>query len=354
MRFLKITHENQRKRRKLLRKKNKKYVEVFNNLYLNSEFELSLSRHCHILWNQFGGRREYAKSFWIGVNDEPSCILEKFAQDCGKFHCGDDYVGAEYWVQHREGPVNSSEQDHGLEFHFDKDEIAMKSKDIWRHPYFSTVTYLKPDSGDSNNSSTEWGAPIVIFLTKSIELPHLLKPIERLSQSINPSLGWVCFPQPGVHVRFQGNLLHGVPSDLNPLLFREGSYHRTAIAVNLWKKSPPQGLSRISKELFPDNRISGSKDRCFAKANRIKLKKIHINQRKSLRFGKNEESHAPLVEYSVRDHQGNLLNEETHILREHLEGDTGVIPIGYLRNHLNTIKQKLSNCVGIKMRYGLE
>lgn len=53
------------------------------------------------LWDNAGGDRLSAKSFWIGRDDTPSCCLEAFALECAAFHCPESFLGAEYWV--REG-----------------------------------------------------------------------------------------------------------------------------------------------------------------------------------------------------------------------------------------------------------
>lgn len=173
-----------------------------------------------LLWQvgPSGTTGKITRSFWIGKSDEPRCLLEKLSLAIARFHYPGPawrrVLGVESWVQLRS--VEDTKSARGLEFHYDKDEIAVKKWDIWSHPELSTVTYL---SG--------CGAPLVVFSTTSNEgqsseeeeLTEEESEQSSLKQSDDPtqalpSHGWICFPRVGRHVAFDGRLLHGVPAEL--------------------------------------------------------------------------------------------------------------------------------------------
>jgi hypothetical protein len=363
MRFLK--QRAQFSRKKCLRKKNSE-VNVFQSIFRGRERETIrnprngnntsvdtdttmqlLTQQCETFWKRYGGKRDQAKSFWISSLDQPNCFLEHFAQQCAKYHCGENFLGAEYWVQYRSGNVADSNPSDGLEFHFDKDEIACSSSGVWKHPSYSTVTYL------GSNSPSQWGAPIVVFRTKSIDLPLRLKPVVRTTMS--PSRAWICFPRPGVHIRFEGNLLHGVPSELNPLLYSEencksGKYSRMSLAVNLWVKEKPVGLNRIDSTIFdePKNLIHSP---CFTNTTQhLQLHPVSVQQ-----TGEDSFVILDTINSDSGDDAeiGSESHQEVHYLKEHLDGDTGVIPLTSLRNEYQRIRtnpsyRRESNGVAIK------
>ena len=172
----------------------------------------ALRAEARALWDVAGGSRAAAKSFWIGKDEAPRCALERFAQEVGAFHAarrdGLDYLGVELWVQLRLASDALAER--GLEFHFDKDENALQMWDVWAHPEVATATYL----GDGS------GAPLVVFATASEtaedeeEEEAAAAAAAAADAAPTPSRGWLCFPRRGRHVVFDGNLLHGVPSEL--------------------------------------------------------------------------------------------------------------------------------------------
>lgn len=154
------------------------------------------------------------------------------------------------------------------------------------HPHSSTVTYLKPTTvsedattineikNTSNNGSEStpansdplWGAPLVVFNTTSSE-PSVTSPLPPYGAE--PSRAWVLFPRPGNHVKFRGNLLHGVPSELNAHIYtatgataatttdatftsvpvgacNNDVYKRMSLPVNIWTQHQPQSVQRLS------------------------------------------------------------------------------------------------------------
>jgi hypothetical protein len=181
--------------------------------------------------------------------------------------------------------VGAGVDEGGLDFHFDKDEALLRESDCWCHPHASTVTYLHPAAAStggrgggggetssaskksggqkeaghatsSNSPSPRWGAPLVVFNTTSHESAATAQLRPRGAQ---PSRAWVLFPRPGNHVKFTGNLLHGVPSELNAHLYGGAesesesggcgrSYERIALPVNIWTQHQPQAVQRISQQ----------------------------------------------------------------------------------------------------------
>lgn len=189
-----------------------------------------------------------AKSFWIDRKSEPLCLLEAFAQEVASYHLS-DYVGAEFWVQIRNNEVN----DRGLELHFDKDEKLCALKDIWKHPAIATATYLDVTSLGLTNG----GAPLLVFDTSSTD--------NASSNAGGPKSSWLVFPKENRHVAFGGDLLHGIPDELEAVLASDplahpnkptpprsidgvrptAHYTRVSILVNVWTDVKPLGLKRI-------------------------------------------------------------------------------------------------------------
>jgi hypothetical protein len=87
----------------------------FSNLYILPK----LTDIAYQLWTISGGDRSTARSYWIGREDHPIHLLEVFAQVCAHFHCGDNFLGVEYWTQFRVAEYAQEDGDNaGLGFHF--------------------------------------------------------------------------------------------------------------------------------------------------------------------------------------------------------------------------------------------
>jgi len=304
------------------------------------------------LWKAAGGdsKSKKARSFWIDVNDEPRCCLERLALEVAHFHgpAGSDVgcrmLGAEFWVQIRSSEDPEGKQ--GLTFHFDKDEVAVQEWDLWSHPELGTVTYL----GDG-------GAPLVVFSTASenticddsddeAKMAGLgAKP--KVGNSTSPSEGFVCFPRAGRHVSFVGNFLHGVPQELLHLHETTSTsrgaghgtrkvqgtetnftYRRLSFLVNLWTSHRPTGVQRLSASLAA--RIcDGARG-----AMRGPFLKLRSNGKKG--NGAKKVSKRPLSPrvLSVSELPKGLSESKAmakrlglHRLSEHLHGDTGPLPV---------------------------
>ena len=128
-------------------------------------------------------------------------------------------TGGEWWIQKRD-----LKEDIG--FHHDKDEAMASLKSTMKFPEVSTVTYL-----------TGQGAPTVVF--------NQTTPDGNGAMPITPRHGVLSYPLKNRHLRFQGNLQHGVPAFLAPELqdgtiiqLRGSGRERITFLVNWWKDKP--------------------------------------------------------------------------------------------------------------------
>ena len=102
-----------------LRSANRPFQPVRCWLSSNPESVEALKRDASALvrTHGLGGR-----TFWMGVGEEPRCLLERFALEVLRFHstAEDTFLGAEWWVQMRScgGDADGS----SIAFHFDCDE----------------------------------------------------------------------------------------------------------------------------------------------------------------------------------------------------------------------------------------
>ena len=282
------------------------------------------------------------------------------------------YLGVEYWVQIRGGKVEhnsnstGNEESSGLEFHFDKDEELLKARDQWRHPLVSTATYLDPfcsnkveksnseskargnDVGDrSLTAMSTWGAPLVIFSTISSNTDDSNS--KESDECSYPSHGWVVLPIPYTHVSFNGNLLHGVPSELiqQGCLYQEkykpkkaginnrGStssantavsestggyeYSRISLLVNIWTgREKPAGVDRISPTLLAPKTNTIESESCVNSSyfNNDSMRSLKMSQLDIL-----------------------SMEEEPYTLSEHVPGDTEILPLAPIHKILEKCRR---------------
>jgi len=305
------------------------------------------------LWKAAGGdsRNKKARSFWIGLSDEPRCCLEQLALEVVRFHghagseVGCRLLGAEFWVQVRSS--EDPEEKQGLTFHFDKDEVAVQEWDLWSHPELGTVTYL-----------ADGGAPLVVFSTpsentllckNSDDEATVAKPKakSKVRDSVSPSECLVCFPRAGRHVSFVGNFLHGVPQELLHLQETSSTsnssghgkrnapgaepnspYRRLSFLVNLWTSHRPTGIRRLSAPLA--TRI------CNGARGATRAPLLQLRPRGKKGAGTQRTSKGPLVPRVLSVSELPKSRSEAkvvagrlglHRLSEHLPGDTGPLPV---------------------------
>ena len=211
---------------------------------------------------------------------------------------------------------------HGLEFHFDKDEVSAKAAaadDPWFHPTYSTVTYLNCD----NAEHPPGGVPLVVYETQAgIE-----------TGSLYPEHSWILFPLPNRHVVFSGNMLHGCPADLIPKLMDQqgtqigsGKYSRLSLAVNIWTKHTPLGLTRLNV------------NELYAQKTNVDIKVDHKKQKVTTAA-----VIVPDIPLNASDHtyiKKVKVNSKTQIT-DHLEGDTAPLPIHDIQTEFEIFTQSV-------------
>mmetsp|Transcript_77801 Transcript_77801/g.161630 ORF Transcript_77801/g.161630 Transcript_77801/m.161630 type:complete len:396 (+) Transcript_77801:115-1302(+) len=323
----------------------------------------SLKGEANLLWRSLGGSRDYAKTSWIGVRDAPRCGLERLALSILSFHFphGTEarraVLGAEFWTQLRESEAPAEQQ--GLSLHYDKDEAAVETWDIWSHPELGTATYL---SGG--------GAPLLVYATRSPEdgeedsmseseeapapppAPSSSSSSSSSSPPDQPPHGFVCFPSDARHVAFDGSLLHGVPEELLFLTAKgqdkkaaahSRPYTRLSFLVNIWTSHRPEGVRRITDSLASklqeagraaakEATATGTKSKGKAKA-KAKLPGVRgglaLKHKGSQRTAKFRD--VTLQQPPGRCKKGHLVgNTKLYALKDHLKGDTGLIPADVL------------------------
>ena len=194
---------------------------------------------------------ELPMTFWLSMNDNPRCMLEKMAKKIFNTHVKDKSgldpksCGCEWWVQVRpsEGKrinSNSSEAKNGIQFHWDKDETLRDvGGGIFIHPHLSTVTYF-----------TNEGSPTMVFQDSAPDEGLLSRKIQE---------AFISFPKVGKHLSFDGRFLHGAPSDLSPDSLDKV---RVTFLVNIWLHHKPLGV-----ESFPSSMLHTLSNRVIKDVN---------------------------------------------------------------------------------------
>ena len=206
-----------------LRSANRPFQPVRCWLSSNPESVEALKRDASALvrTHGLGGR-----TFWMGVDEEPRCLLERFALEVLRFHSTteDTFIGAEWWVQMRScgGDADGS----SIAFHFDCDEGIFSATGELVPPWLSTITYL----GDG-------GAPTLI-------LPAV--PDDQGEACSEGQGAYLSYPLCGKHLAFNGRLLHGCPHVLSlPHQGGGGDGLRLTLLVNLWRGHTPISPKRL-------------------------------------------------------------------------------------------------------------
>uniref|UniRef100_A0A7S4BXZ0 Uncharacterized protein n=1 Tax=Chrysotila carterae TaxID=13221 RepID=A0A7S4BXZ0_CHRCT len=134
-------------------------------------------------------------TFWVSAQDSaPTTALERMALKIFRMHTADaefepSTSGAEWWTQ-----VIDAQDDIG--FHWDRDYDMQADQGILVHPQLGTVTYL-----------SDVGAPTVVVGHRS----QLMASAHNEGEAAGADC---CWPRAGRHLSFDGQLLHGAPSEL--------------------------------------------------------------------------------------------------------------------------------------------
>lgn len=183
-------------------------------------------------------------TFWLGINDTPRCPLEELAMLVFTHHVptsatiNAENSGVEWWVQVKSaiGDQSSSSTSRGIDLHYDKDEEIASSFSLGIFPQISTVTYL---------SEASEAPPTIVLETTSAS---------AVESSIHRC--FVSIPEVGKHVAFDGQFLHGAPSQLGTFTKTNGkpvtanANNRVTFLVNIWLNHHPAGVKLAPIEIL--------------------------------------------------------------------------------------------------------
>jgi hypothetical protein len=181
-----------------------------------------------------------------------------------------------------------------------------------------------------------------------------------------PSRAWIAFPAPRRHVCFAGDLLHGVPAELLelPASARGGprpakrrrrersSYTRISILVNVWTSHQPTGVAPLSEDALrrivaPENDAAageptGGNDANAEKATNPRGGRAAEGERDrpaDASAKRLDQLDGPMRPSAFRRCSCDPADAASaHVLSEHREGDTGVLPLRPLLDVLNSAR----------------
>jgi hypothetical protein len=188
-----------------------------------------------------GDNYSTGSTFFVSAMDKPRCGLEDIALKIFSLHAKDMEFdpatsGAEWWTQyidHRDD----------IGFHWDRD-YGLEEDKLHVHPALGTVTYLCVNSG-----------PTVIFDKKGIFAYG-----KDISGPLNRCV--VSRPMSGKHITFNGELLHGAPSDLaRPLIRDDNEGLRVTFLVNIWINHKPIQSEKINGKIAKSLKLTVSSTR---------------------------------------------------------------------------------------------
>lgn len=213
----------------------------------NIDYSAAIAEALHIT-------QQSKETFWLNKNASPTCYLESLALSIGTYHLSTllqdetnakelaQQSGFEWWLQVK--PLTSESDDNtGVDLHYDKDEEIATQWNIGLFPTISTVTYL--------SFSQACCHPTVVFGCTAAN------PVEAAIQNC-----FISLPKLGKHVSFTGNLLHGAPHQLLPLAQKNliiadetsdsvAFEKRITFLVNVWVGHRPMAVNPLPVEINP-------------------------------------------------------------------------------------------------------
>ncbi|RHY04396.1 hypothetical protein DYB36_005857 [Aphanomyces astaci] len=207
----------------------KSYVNLFGGI--SSEHRELLIQDCKSCFScrevEDGDNYSLGSTFFIKANEASVCGMEVLAKKIFDLHTqGMTYdpatSGAEWWTQHIDHRDN-------IGFHWDRDYGKEEDDQVHVHPFLGSVTYLCVNAGPTvildKRGTFEYGADISGPLRQCI----------------------VSRPTPGKHITFDGELLHGAPSDLAfPHVNEDDDTSvRVTFLVNIWLNHVPIQSQRL-------------------------------------------------------------------------------------------------------------
>ncbi|RHY29189.1 hypothetical protein DYB32_005349, partial [Aphanomyces invadans] len=185
-----------------------------------------------------GDNYSLGSTFFVKASEAPVCGMEALAKKIFDLHTDGmtfdpTNSGAEWWSQHIDHRDN-------IGFHWDRDYGKEEDDEVHVHPYLGTVTYLCVNAGPTvvldKRGTFEYGADISGPLRQCI----------------------VSRPKPGKHITFDGELLHGAPSDLAfPHVNEDDDTSvRVTFLVNVWVNHIPIQSQRVDADVALSLKLS--------------------------------------------------------------------------------------------------
>ena len=191
-------------------------IETFSNIYPASLVKF-IQKECKKLDKFSVSLPDHKRAtFWFDMNDTPRFALEEIVQQICKL----DFPNESYkkhGIIGREWRSQVRQPNEDIVFHFDKDEGRATKDKIFKFPYIGTVTYL-----------TECGGPTMVFDHRTTERNNSYSPKK-------PKDGFISMPAIGKHIKFDGELFHGVMGAMNSVT-KENT--RITFLINYWQYKP--------------------------------------------------------------------------------------------------------------------
>jgi len=147
-----------------------------------------------------------------------------------------EWAGAEYWAQVYTGG-------RGLEFHFDKDEHAMKTRGEMRTPILSSVLYCTGTGSTACGKSKSWRDALQ---SPTIVTDQHFDAEKGVPVPASPTSSTMVFPKENRYCVFGGNCGHGVLDSGN-------EDERITFLVNWWRQKPESIQRCPENEVLSDD-----------------------------------------------------------------------------------------------------
>ncbi|KAH9098024.1 hypothetical protein LEN26_016828 [Aphanomyces euteiches] len=211
----------------------KSYLNLFEHVLVKNNKD-ALMDDCKTCFTcrevEDGDNYSLGSTFFIRADEAPACGMEVLAKKIFDLHTNGlefdpSTSGAEWWTQHIDHRDN-------IGFHWDRDYGKEEGDEEHVHPYLGTVTYLCVNAGPTvildKRGTFNYGADISGPLRECI----------------------VSHPAPGKHITFDGELLHGAPSDLAfPRVNEDAEGLRVTFLVNIWINHKPVESQRLDAQI---------------------------------------------------------------------------------------------------------
>lgn len=181
------------------------------------------------------------RTWWCPAGAHPRCLVEQLALEVFERYgrpvldalpqAERDRSGAEVWVQLRSS--EHARQQQSIAFHFDRDESLAMAHGLHAPPLYSTVTYL-----------SDAGAPTLCIPWTREQLVAMLPAAAAAPAGHSTRVDVLAsYPVSGKQLVFDGQLLHGCPSQLARPCAEP--WTRMSLLVNVWVGHRPLGVGPL-------------------------------------------------------------------------------------------------------------